>query len=158
MMVLERLSARETPGWRGKPSGGGNEPAEVRQAGRQPASRGAECGWDLDPIRPDWPESPGLGKCTPGLDSSRSAELIQNWSFNRKEKGKTGWGRECCPLPMTTVWVFLWYIQPRTANSLHHILTSTYLRIKSATDVQMFTCFRSSPGESCLSPASLLPL
>ena len=26
MMVLERLSARETPGWRGKPSGGGKEP------------------------------------------------------------------------------------------------------------------------------------
>lgn len=26
MMVLERLAARDTPGWRGKPSGGGNEP------------------------------------------------------------------------------------------------------------------------------------
>lgn len=35
VMVLEKLSARETPGWRGKPSGGGNEPAEVRQAGEQ---------------------------------------------------------------------------------------------------------------------------
>ena len=50
-------------------------PAEVRQAGGQPAGRGAECGWD------------GVGKCTPSLDSARSAELIQSWSFNRKEKG-----------------------------------------------------------------------
>lgn len=34
MMVLERLSARETPGWRGKPSGGGKEPGRG-EAGRQ---------------------------------------------------------------------------------------------------------------------------
>ena len=52
----------------------------MRQAGGQPAGRGAECGWD------------GAGKCTPSLDSARSAELIQSWSFNRKEKGTMGSG------------------------------------------------------------------
>ena len=46
----------------------------------------------LDPPRPNRPEPPGPGKCTPGLDSSRSAELIQSWSFNRKEKGTMGMG------------------------------------------------------------------
>ena len=44
MTVLERLSARETPGWRRKPSGGGNEPGRG-EAGRQAAGRQGSRVW-----------------------------------------------------------------------------------------------------------------
>ena len=120
-------------------------PAEVRQVGGQPAGRGAECGWD------------GAGKCTPGLDSpGQQSSSRAGASTGRKREQCGRWG--VLSAPDARRLGFLWYIQPQTAYSLHHVLTSTYLRIKSATDVQMLTCFRSNPGESCLSPASLLPL
>lgn len=44
MMALERLSAKETPGWRGKPSGGGKEPGRG-EAGRQAAGRRGSRVW-----------------------------------------------------------------------------------------------------------------
>lgn len=144
MTVLERLSARETPGWRRKPSGGGNEPGRG-EAGRRAAGRqGSRV----------WLGRSGKMHAQPRLGPvSRAHPELE---LQQEGKGNNAGGGECCPLPMPAAWVFLWYIQPQTAYSLHHVLTSTCLRIKSATDVQMLTCFRSNPGENCLSPALCL--
>lgn len=133
----------------------GRSPAEVRQAGR-----GAECGWDgarPGPTQAKPARASRTGKMharprlVPVSRAHPELELQQEGKGNNGEGGSAVYSRR----PQH---VFLWYIQPWTAYSLHHILTSTYLRIKSATDVQMFKCFRSNPGEGCLSPASLLPL
>ena len=75
MTALERLSARETPGWRRKPSGGGNEPGRGEAGGRAAGRQGSRV----------WLGRSGKMHARPRL--ARSAELIQSWSFNRKEKG-----------------------------------------------------------------------
>ena len=117
----------------------GRSPAEVRQAGR-----GAECGWDgarpgPTQARPARASRTGKMHARPRLVPVSRAhpelELQQEGKGNNGEGGSAVYSR--CPQH-----VFLWYIQPWTAYSLHHILTSTYLRIKSATDVQMLKWFK----------------